>query len=1742
MAKYRITSIPQYRGGGMKKKKQPVVKSGWDSPVEGFTPDSPLAAFMPNQSMINQPTEYTIDPSQQDIPYNQRTGLEQLATQPEFGDVGYGYKRDPFTGELKTVPAGTTTYERDYFGRLIDNVKANPDAPVDYEGNKLNCGPGKRPWKGVCLTEEEYAQVQAEQEENLSYWDEQEKNKIAKQNEEFFKKAQLDYENEIDTYIKTATTRGNKHKKGSLEPFRTYKKEQWEEKQSDGTTLQDWYNDKDLNVAGKSAFYLDKKDLGDGNYEVRLYPRPAIQGMMVQYGVQPGEFEKFHGLDAKQLKKEYAPFLKDVHNYYLAQGQDFIDKWTKQGFSADEVKRKLVKDKNYGIPSGIESNFKDIAEDFDFINNATKYYVDNNGVMYTKDRTGNVYKYTNDPNNEDFKVVDYSTTDDKKSPFSDSNNKQATFTWQPVDKSNIKVGSEGGLYIDGKETALFDYDYKGRNKNKNENTIISNYKKYINDQTKKIAQTNNFNIAQSSYQSTNDRLFDHVYGNRWMTDLEEISLGDQLTQGGLNNQYVTEYNNAVKKINALTKGKDVSKNPDYYRKEKAKIVEQFFNKVKGTGTKVGDEKVNFGALSGYSEGFGGRDVSAYKDKDKLKQQRDLTTNEEALSHLQYAFANNINPTEKNIINDRYRGEKEGWKEQYGNNFYAFAGSPEGKNFLENYKRQPTYGQALFDEAYKIKETNLLTDKYNKDLQITKQRMAKMNEDMPWYGKAIDQGMALIQHPYDTVMDWKSGKLQTPLLGLIGDQPYQADLDWLDATYGTGASQIYQENLQSMQNDPVSQFTSLINPFYFAGLTGRGLNRRLVHDDPQANWGDIGMNALFAFLPASKKLQGIMGAKLLAPVAKYAPAALKTGKYLPRIGNAVNNLVTPNTALNTYFLNHAFVPHTDPETGKTVQGFGTQAYSNIYDAIGRDENGELKLDWDKISPNLINAYMATHIGKGALGNANQFIGNSLGRPSLINTSKLTQPVTDRLQNFKSDIINSPRPYIHPTTGRIHYIKTLNDLPAMNNNRFGINYKQTGGQILPKAARGLPVKEKKSIEVKTPKEKSIEVNNITVPKINTYSPAKDLVVQTIKNNLKDYNTRRQVAQSLKDLGYVGKDFTGMDALKAAKSESSMNKLMQLAIDNDRTGYRQVTGDIIPIGTNLGGYGNRKYDMTKQHFGRPMSQIDHMRLSGVDFSDPLSIAAYQASTVPFEQYGYRAGIDNVHQGDAVYLSSLPGPNKYGKYQFKITMPTDFSKGNWLDWYVRDIMGKKPYILKEPYIMENGIPMTRSTPKPGEVLFDLGASQGKSKNLFGSNNILTGSGLQTRRWIGSYGTKLGEVDPNFQFTDLFNMNTEQYKQMEDFKESLIKGYNTGWRGQYKRGGELPKARYGFPVKLNQPRPKPKPRELNFKDMVANANWFPDISGKKLPAFKPSSEFSDAYWKTWNSLPQEGQHKKIRPNLDQATKDLAKNIPFDSFSPIRFGNEYLPKGEEWYYVNPEDYYPLINWKELGLKDANESLNKSFEKLPAYGSDTFKDVGDFDFKPWSDGWEVRNQMMNAFDGPQWAASGKDFFSRLEFNDMLMKQLEYDMARMKFDDILWNTGKLDDYVQSVKNTEQGLPPFDPELFSHLFPDVGMPNWRSKFTKPEQEEYLKNYVGGYNSSVANKGLLSESALKNINFGTEKLPILNNFKSSTLKPFKGRDAWNQITSEPGYKNKKGGISMKLSKSEIDKYVKGGYIVEEE
>ena len=1354
MAKYRITSIPQFRDGKKKKKQQSVMQSGWNSPVEGFEPNSSLAAFIPNQSMVEQPTQYIIDPNQQDIPLSQRTGLEQLATQPEFGNVGYGYKRNLLTNQLDLVPTGTPTYEKDLFGRTITEVQANPDAPINYAGEKLNCGPGKRPYKGVCLTDDEYAQVKAEEETNINYRIQEE--------EKVIENAKKTLANNFNEYIKNASTKGNKYKKGVLNPFITYKKDQWEKNNLDA-----WYNNPEN--GGSLLYYKEKKDLGNGNYEIRLYPRKAIENMMNMYGVKPEEFEKYHGLNAKELQKEYEPYLNYLHDYYINQGQDIIRKYIEQGLSAEEAKKKLITDKEYGKPSEIEKNFKDAASTYDFKYNADKYFVDDQGVMYTRDRSGNVYRYTNNPQNKDFKVFDYNSTDPNSSPFSKNNyHNQGVFTWEPVDKSEFKLNNDGSLNVNGRQANLFDYTFKGRDKKKNENTILTNYKNYINKGATEFAKLNSFYNIQNAYQTYNNKMFDHVHGNAWTTDLPEISLNDIL-QGNLQHQYVSEYNKAVKKINAITKNntfsftnktKDVSSNPDYYRKQKAKIVEEFINKVKNTGPKIGNKKVDFGSLTGYQKPFTGRNIQAYKDGNTFTQQRNFTTNEEANNWLRYAFENNINPDEATILDNQYRGETEGWNDKY-ENYDAFAASPEGQKYLEIYKSQPSFARSLLTESATIKNTNLAKDQYAKQVELARQRMENMQDNMPWYGQVLDQGMALLTHPVDTVSDWTSGKLQDPFIGAIGDNPTQQDYENLEREFGKGAAQVYSNSINEMYENPVEQGVKLFNPLYYLSEAGKGLGRK-ISGDQEASTSDILQNTLFGFLPVSKTAKTLYGTKLLSPMAKYVPSALKAGKYLPRVGNTLTHAVTPGNALNAYFMNHAFIPHTDPITGETEQGFAVDAANQTWEGL-TDKDG---IDWSKITPNLLNLYMGYNIGAHGLGTANQFAGNLVGKPSLLNTTKLTQPVIDPLEKIKYNLTNPLQLYRNPRTGNINFIRS-------------------------------------------------------------------------------------------------------------KSE-----------------------------------------------------------------------------------------------------------------------------------------------------------------------------------------------------------------------------------------------------------------------------------------------------------------------------------IRPTLDRNTNDLINNIPPDSFSPIRFGDDYAAKDHEWVYVDPENYNNSEDWKELGKKDANETLNYSLSRLPKYGSETFKGVGDFEFEPWSDGWQVRNDMMNAFDKPQWAASNKDFFSRDEFNDLLMKQLEYDMARMKFDEM-----HPEDPSNMLLGALRGEPNRKDELFANLFPGIGLPNWRSKFTTPEQESFLRERVMDYNPTVRQMGKLNPASLKTLNVGLDTLPktykdlvnpsevdrwlktapakdvvsemreglgvklsdiqnatpeqleawrqqIVKKMYNQTLQrwnndintPFKGSDAWKEISSQPGYKNKNGGISMKLSKTEIDKYVKEGYIVEEE
>ena len=962
MAKYIITSIPQYRNGGMKKKKQSVVKSGFNSPVEGGIPQSALSGFMSNESMVNQPTQYTVDPNQQDIPYNQRTSLQQLATQPEFGNVGYGYKKDPFTGELKTVPAGTPTYEEDIFNRLVTNVKANPDAAVDYEGNKLKCAPGSKPWKGVCLTNEEYAQVQAEEEENVNYREEeinQRALKEAAQREE----RNVAYNTKFQNYINNARVKGNKYKKDTLKPFAEYTKEDWES----NPALQQDYDDKNSEV--RNAYYIEKKDLGDGNYKMNVYPRQAIIGLMGDYGMKPGEFQTHHGLDAKQLDTELGDYVDYFQQYHVEQGAEMIDKLTKQGYSAEDAKRQLVKT-GYNGAKGV-SQFNDIANNSDIKNNADIYFVDDNLVMYKKDKTGKVYKYTNSYGNDNFSVNDPSKYKESDNPLKDTKN----WIWESVDPSKVKTNKEGNITVNGRSANLYDYGFGDRPGDKNDKAILSKYTTAVGNIYKKSEEEVAVGSQQEMYDNINNTLYDNVYTSKSGQKIEPINLVSTF-KSGISTEYVTAYNNLVNQLNKTT---DVTK--------RGKLLDEFNTKTnksikvaKPDGKGFYDTKVNMGKFSAYDgqkdwgapyipSVNGGRDVKAYKTSSGLKNQINYAKNNEAQNILEYAYTNKINPGSESLNYVGYDGSKyTGEEGDTDLSFAQWSQTPEAQEFITNYNKDPKYAEKIFD-VEKNRAEKKWQDYQNENSLWKKPTLSNFLE------KTGQQISSLTNQPVYTLNQWASGKEIDPMIGLMPDAPTQSNINDWEAKLGPGGSRLFLDKHTALNKDLSTQIVNLFNPAHYANQTGMNL-RNLYEGDPDQGVGDLALNAAFSLLPVSKSLQALSATKLL-PGAKYVGKLANNRLY-----NATRNLITPGAGLTGMFVKDAFLPtgEIDPNTGEEIQGFGIEAGKNIWNEIEKaNEKAKISeslppssspfssldflahLDSDKVKENLFGLGMAGMIG-------------------------------------------------------------------------------------------------------------------------------------------------------------------------------------------------------------------------------------------------------------------------------------------------------------------------------------------------------------------------------------------------------------------------------------------------------------------------------------------------------------------------------------------------------------------------------------------------------------------------------------------------------------------------------------------------------------------------------------------------------------------------------------------------------------
>lgn len=256
-----------------------------------------------------------------------------------------------------------------------------------------------------------------------------------------------------------------------------------------------------------------------------------------------------------------------------------------------------------------------------------------------------------------------------------------------------------------------------------------------------------------------------------------------------------------------------------------------------------------------------------------------------------------------------------------------------------------------------------------------------------------------------------------------------------------------------------------------------------------------------------------------------------------------------------------------------------------------------------------------------------------------------------------------------------------------------------------------------------------------------------------------------------------------------------------------------------------------------------------------------------------------------------------------------------------------------------------------------------------------------------------------------------------------------------------------------------------------------------------------------------------------------------------------------------------------------------------------KYLGDFDFKAFSDGWEARNQMMNAFDEAQWVPSKDDFFTNAEIQKLIQQQNNWQKSWQDFQDMYPENPAMSIFNAFIGDTSRN------ELFSNLFPNASLPNFRSKILKPEQEAWLqKNYAWGDN--LSGKGKLKPVALKKINTGFETLPktyqdllehsnkndwfatgpardvvmemrgslglklddvknatpeqfekwrqeivkkkniqVRDEFNRDISNPFKGSDAWREISNQSGYKNQYGGALPKFQDAGAVKLLSKGY-----
>lgn len=209
--------------------------------------------------------------------------------------------------------------------------------------------------------------------------------------------------------------------------------------------------------------------------------------------------------------------------------------------------------------------------------------------------------------------------------------------------------------------------------------------------------------------------------------------------------------------------------------------------------------------------------------------------------------------------------------------------------------------------------------------------------------------------------------------------------------------------------------------------------------------------------------------------------------------------------------------------------------------------------------------------------------------------------------------------------------------------------------------------------------------------------------------------------------------------------------------------------------------------------------------------------------------------------------------------------------------------------------------------------------------------------------------------------------------------------------------------------------------------------------------------------------------------KDVNLKLPVTDYSVIN--TEGMPhQGTPFYIKDPIDYHP-DDFEKMSLEDASHSISRTLSEYKDYVPDASQ-IGDFTFKQFSPGY---NYMQNAFSqlNPlQRQITTDDFFKDEDVISLVNKQIEYNRSWKEFEEMYPEAPGI-----KIMRTLTGDTSRD-ELFSNLYPNVGLPNFRNKFLTPEQTEYLNN-VGLSNPTFANKAMLNKTSLKSLTKGEDTLP---------------------------------------------------------